>query len=180
MFVRRKARVIGVLISGFLPDRRPAVRDGMRRRQERAAGRADDRAFRAEFTCVPEQSAELDDKLWTGLCGHPSAPSNFAPCRGGPFALCYYSGPSLGSEVLSCKLTPDGKYANCQCFDIPYGVYFVDINAILNDSVYKARLPNAGWTAAARELKVKRKVREAIFSSPQKSESSPRSSGDSP
>jgi hypothetical protein len=70
------------------------------------------------------------------------------PCRGGPFALCYYSGPSSGSEDLSCKLTPDGKYANCQCFDIPYGVYFIDINAILNDSVLKIRLVNAALTAA--------------------------------
>jgi len=71
-------------------------------------------------------------------------PSNFVPCRGGPFALCYYSGPSSGSEDLSCKLTPDGKYANCQCFDIPYGVYFVDINAILNDAVYKSTVAQCG------------------------------------
>ena len=63
--------------------------------------------------------------------------SNFLPCRGGPFALCYYSGPSSGSEDLSCTLTADGLYANCKCFDIPYGVYFVDINAILNHAVYE-------------------------------------------
>jgi len=43
--------------------------------------------------------------------------SNFVPCRGGPFALCYYSGPSSGSECLSCKLTPHGNYASCQCCD---------------------------------------------------------------
>jgi hypothetical protein len=30
------------------------------------------------------------------------APSNFLPCRGGPFALCYYSGPNSGPEDLSC------------------------------------------------------------------------------
>ena len=71
-------------------------------------------------------------------------PSNFVPCRGGPFALCYYSGPNSGSEDLSCTLTPDGKYANCQCFDIPYGVYFVDINAILNYSVYKNTISVCG------------------------------------
>lgn len=70
--------------------------------------------------------------------------SNFVPCRGGPFALCYYSGPSSGSEDLSCTLTSDGKYANCQCFDIPYGVYFVDINAILNYSVYQSTISQCG------------------------------------
>ena len=65
-------------------------------------------------------------------------PTNFLPCRGGPFALCYYSGP----DPESCELTADGRLANCKCFEIPYGAYFVDINAILNlfvyiDTVYK-------------------------------------------
>ncbi len=72
------------------------------------------------------------------------APSNFVPCRGGPYALCYYSGPSSGPEDLSCTLSADGKYANCQCFDIPYGVYFVDINAILNYSVYQDTIAQCG------------------------------------
>jgi hypothetical protein len=70
--------------------------------------------------------------------------SNFLPCRGGPFALCYYSGPSSGSQDLSCTLTPDGNYANCKCFDIPYGVYFVDINGILNHSVYEKTVAQCG------------------------------------
>jgi hypothetical protein len=70
--------------------------------------------------------------------------TNFLPCRGGPFALCYYSGPSSGPEDLSCTTTADGKYANCQCFDIPYGVYFVDINAILNHDVYEATVAQCG------------------------------------
>ncbi len=72
------------------------------------------------------------------------AASNFVPCRGGPFALCYYSGPNSGPEDLSCTLTPDGQYANCQCFNIPYGVYFVDINAILNYSVYQNTIAQCG------------------------------------
>ncbi|MFI5322745.1 MAG: hypothetical protein ACHQ6U_04255 [Thermodesulfobacteriota bacterium] len=59
-------------------------------------------------------------------------PSNFVPCEGGPFALCYYSGP--GPE--SCELTGDGTFANCKCFEIAYGKYFVDINAILDLNVY--------------------------------------------
>ena len=72
------------------------------------------------------------------------AASNFVPCRGGPYALCYYSGPNTGSQDLSCILTPDGKYANCQCYDIPYGVYFVDINAILNHKVYEDTIAACG------------------------------------
>ena len=72
------------------------------------------------------------------------ASSNFVPCRGGPFALCYYSGPSSGPENLSCTLSADGNYADCQCFDIPYGVYFVDINAILNHAVYEQTIAKCG------------------------------------
>ena len=72
------------------------------------------------------------------------AASNFVPCRGGPYALCYYSGPSSGSQDLSCTLTPDGRYANCLCYDIPYGVYFVDINAILNRKLYEDTIAQCG------------------------------------
>ena len=70
--------------------------------------------------------------------------SNFLPCRGGPFSLCYYSGPNTGPEDLSCTLTPDGLYANCKCFDIPYGVFFVDINGILNHSIYEQTVAQCG------------------------------------
>ncbi len=72
------------------------------------------------------------------------ASSNFVPCRGGPYALCYYSGPGSGAEDLSCTMTADGNYANCQCFDIPYGVYFVDINAILNHDIYEKTIAQCG------------------------------------
>lgn len=70
--------------------------------------------------------------------------TNFVPCRGGPYALCYYSGPDTPEENLSCTLTPDGLYANCDCYDIPYGVYFVDINAILNHTVYENTIAQCG------------------------------------
>jgi hypothetical protein len=99
---------------------------------------------------VPNSHAFWSDPAnWT-TCFGPAyadilvAQSNFVPCRGGPYALCYYSGPSSGTEDLSCKLTPDGLYANCKCFDIPYGVYFVDINGILNHSVYEATIAQCG------------------------------------
>ena len=65
---------------------------------------------------------------------------NFLPCQGGPFALCYYSGP----EPLGCELSADGRIANCNCLNIDYGVYFVDINAILKHSVYQQTVDVCG------------------------------------
>jgi len=90
-----------------------------------------------------------NQKNWTTSHGPAYADislagSNFVPCRGGPYALCYYSGPNTGSQDLSCTLTPDGKYANCLCYDIPYGVYFVDINGILNHKVYEDTIAKCG------------------------------------
>jgi hypothetical protein len=90
-----------------------------------------------------------DPANWTTVFGPAYADitlasTNFVPCRGGPYALCYYSGPSSGAEDLSCTLTADGNYADCQCFDIPYGVYFVDINAILNHDVYEKTVAQCG------------------------------------
>jgi hypothetical protein len=70
--------------------------------------------------------------------------SNFVWCKGGPYALCYYSGPSTGSEDLSCTLTADGRYANCNCFEVPWGAYFVDMNSILNYKVYKQTVQVCG------------------------------------
>jgi hypothetical protein len=84
--------------------------------------------------------------------------SNFLACKpplGRPFtyALCLYSGPAVGTPVpsdgsasvnppLPCKLSPDGKSADCTCYGLsteeypPYVPYFVDINAILNLDLY--------------------------------------------
>jgi hypothetical protein len=68
------------------------------------------------------------------------ASTNFLPCRGGPYALCYYSGPSPDT----CNLIKNDKFGDCQCFEIPYGVYFVDINAILNHDVYQQTVAQCG------------------------------------
>jgi len=65
---------------------------------------------------------------------------NFLECKGGPFALCYYSGP----EPLECELSPDGRTASCKCLDIAYGVYYVDINAILDFAVYQQTVKVCG------------------------------------
>ena len=75
-------------------------------------------------------------------------PVNFLPCEGGPIALCYYSGPEtdatgLGLE-LPCVQTLDGTTANCECFEVSYGKYFVDINAILNLDVYNDTIAECG------------------------------------
>ncbi len=70
--------------------------------------------------------------------------SNFVWCKGGPYALCYYSGPSDGSIDLSCSISEDGRFADCKCFEIPYGTYFVDINAILNYEIYQDTIQACG------------------------------------
>jgi hypothetical protein len=70
--------------------------------------------------------------------------TNFVWCKGGPYALCYYSGPNTGPEDLSCTLSADGRFANCNCFEVPWGAYFVDINSILNYKVYKATVKACG------------------------------------
>lgn len=67
-------------------------------------------------------------------------PSNFLPCEGGPFALCYYSGP----EPETCELLGDGTFANCKCFEISYGKYFVMINGILDLNVYNETVEVCG------------------------------------
>ncbi|MDA2920425.1 hypothetical protein MYX76_13200 [Desulfobacterota bacterium AH_259_B03_O07] len=65
---------------------------------------------------------------------------NFLPCLGGPFALCYYSGP----EPKTCELIQDGTFANCKCFEIAYGPYFVLIHGILNTKVYLETVEECG------------------------------------
>src|SRR4030095_11036052 len=44
------------------------------------------------------------------------ASDNFIPCVGGPYALCYYSGP----DPLPCTPTDDGRFAECTCAEIAY------------------------------------------------------------
>ena len=64
---------------------------------------------------VPNSHAFWSDPTnWTTSFGPAYADitlasSNFVPCRGGPFALCYYSGPSSGATDLSCTLSADGN-----------------------------------------------------------------------
>lgn len=66
--------------------------------------------------------------------------ANWIPCRG-TFALCYYSGPegrpTPTTPALSCTVTADGQFANCDC-PVMAGDYQVDVNAILDVAVFSA------------------------------------------
>jgi hypothetical protein len=47
--------------------------------------------------------------------------------------LCYYSGPE---GPLPCNTKNRDAVSECACIEIPYGVYYVDINAILDVDTY--------------------------------------------
>ncbi len=70
---------------------------------------------------------------------------NFLPCRGGPYALCYYSGPdgTLPCTVKSLK-SQGRNVADCSCIEVPYGPYFVDINAIMDLQTYEQTVAVCG------------------------------------
>jgi hypothetical protein len=93
---------------------------------------------------VPNSQAFWDfSKNWTTNYGPAYrdtdlAPTNFLPCTG-QYALCFESGP----EPLPCKLTPDGRFANCKCV-VKTGLNFVLITAILNETVYQDTVGQCG------------------------------------
>jgi len=107
---------------------------------------------------VPNTFAFWDDPRFATTTDPPkpayadvvTAPTNFLPCQGGPFALCYYSGPdgSPANEDLSCRLTDDGRFANCRCYEIPYGPYFVLNTSILNYAIYRETVAACGLDGA--------------------------------
>ncbi|MCF6776817.1 hypothetical protein L3V83_09580 [Thiotrichales bacterium 19X7-9] len=87
--------------------------------------------------------------------------SNFLQCmppvgRKFSYALCYYSGPddptgtNPDNPPLPCKLSDDGVYANCSCYEIstdtisPKIPYLIDINAISNLTIYKETVEACG------------------------------------
>ena len=100
------------------------------------------------FMAMPVYAQDFDfpfNNTMTTACGPAFADiiiqqSNFLPCLGGPIALCYYSGP----EPETCVVVPGGGFANCECFEIPYGLYFVLINAILNLDIYNDTIAVCG------------------------------------
>jgi hypothetical protein len=85
---------------------------------------------------VPNSQTFWDNsKNWTTNFGPAyrdtvEKPENMVPCTG-RYALCFHS----GAEPFPCRLTPDGRFANCKC-TIEEGLNFVLISAILNYQVY--------------------------------------------
>lgn len=81
------------------------------------------------------------------------------------YALCYYSGPAIGTPVptsgasynppLPCTLSADGKSANCTCYGLttdqypPYVPYFIDINGVLNLDLYLRTIAVCGHDGAS-------------------------------
>lgn len=85
--------------------------------------------------------------------------SNFLACHPGDgttlgFGLCFYSGPAVatgnaGNPALPCRLSKDGKSADCTCYKLtatpaPAAPYLIDINGILNLDVYLASVKTCG------------------------------------
>jgi hypothetical protein len=68
---------------------------------------------------------------------------NFLPCEGGPFALCFYSGPE-GTLPCNTSAWLNDAISECKCIEIPYGVYYVDINAILDVGTYQQTVDYCG------------------------------------
>ncbi len=95
---------------------------------------------------VPNSFAYYDDPAnWRTPFGPAyadvqTASTQFLPCLGGPIALCYYSGP----DPIPCIPTRNGRFANCTCFEIPWGPYFVLLTAILNQDVYEQTVAACG------------------------------------
>jgi len=95
---------------------------------------------------------------------------NFLSCkpplgRSFSYALCFFSGPAVGTPVpsdgsasvnpaLPCTLASDGKTASCTCYAIstneypPYIPYFVDINSILNLDLYLGTVSICGHSGS--------------------------------
>jgi hypothetical protein len=86
---------------------------------------------------VPNSQSFWDfSKNWTTNYGPAYrdtvlARSNFVACTG-QYALCFESGP----PPLPCKLSDDGRFANCKCV-VKTGLNFVLLTAILNQKVYQ-------------------------------------------
>jgi hypothetical protein len=79
-----------------------------------------------------------------------NAPENFLRCEGGPFALCYYSGPDGTLPCTVKNLKNHGRtIADCSCIEIPYGKYYVDINAIMDTQTYQSTVEACGSSGIA-------------------------------
>lgn len=98
---------------------------------------------------VPDSQEFWDfSKNWTTNFGPAYrdtalGPSGFLPCTG-QYALCFHSGP----KPLPCRLTEDGRFANCEC-PVKTGPNFVLITGILNSTVYLETVKKCGADGSA-------------------------------
>ncbi|MEZ5866552.1 MAG: hypothetical protein R3D25_21685 [Geminicoccaceae bacterium] len=76
---------------------------------------------------------------YADILGDPK--TNFLKCEGGPFALCFYSGPA---GPLPCDTSKYDTISECTCTVIEHGPYFVDILGILNVAVYEETVDRCG------------------------------------
>jgi hypothetical protein len=103
-----------------------------------------------------------DSKHWTTNFGPAyrdtvESPSQMLACSS-KFALCFHS----GAEPFPCKLSPDGRSAECKC-TVANETNYTLINAILNYPVYRSTLhacgadgsgcPNSGDAPVCKYLK---------------------------
>jgi hypothetical protein len=106
-------------------------------------GRTEAFVFNTDLTTCTTQPPMLE------TCAPPfaniltSTQTNFLPCRGGPFALCYYSGPD-GTLPCTVRRAKEGTYAECKCIEVPYGPYFVDVHAIMDKQTYDQTVAACG------------------------------------
>jgi hypothetical protein len=84
------------------------------------------------FNTLPTALPHSDSPAYADILVDPE--KNFLECEGGPFALCFYSGPE---GPLPCRADPLNPISDCTCIEVPYGVYYVDIYAILDEATYR-------------------------------------------
>jgi hypothetical protein len=93
---------------------------------------------------VPNSQSFWDfSKYWTTNYGPAyrdtlEQVSSLLPCTG-QYALCFHSGP----EPLPCKMSPDGRFADCKC-TVESGRNYVLMTGILNYEVYQETVKVCG------------------------------------
>jgi len=96
-----------------------------------------------EFNIMMTALPDSESPAYADILVEPS--DNFLKCEGGPFALYYYSGPE---GPLPCNTRNNDPLSECKCIEIPYGVYFVDINAILDVDTYQQTVDYCGQSGS--------------------------------
>jgi len=96
-----------------------------------------------QFNTMMTAAPDSESPAYADILVDPK--KNFLACEGGPFALCYYSGPD---GALPCKTNTllNDPMSECTCIEIPYGVYYVDIHAILDVETYQQTVAYCGQT----------------------------------